>query len=165
FGDLPAGPYAAAYVAALEEHLDTTVSAAPPPAAPPRGIPLRGVRWIAAGALVAMLASIAWQIAAIQGATLPPIPTQPAAPVRDQRVVLVTRRTVEVAVRVDGEEKVRRIVPGGETLTFEAFDRVEVDLPAVDAVRVEHNGATIVPQGRQDHPRTLVFADDAGSGA
>lgn len=162
--DLPAGPYAAAYVAALEEHLDTTVSAPSGPQPPVSGLPLPIVRAIAVLSLLAMAAAILWQVAATRDAR-PAVATEPAVPVRDERVVLVTRRTVELAVRVDGEEKLRRIVPGGETLTFEAFDRIEIDLPAVDAVRIEHNGATVVPQGRQDHFRTLVFIDDVGTGA
>jgi hypothetical protein len=162
---LPAGPYASAYVAALEEHLGVTVTVEPAPPPPLTGPPLRFVRWIALTSLAAMVAAIGWQVAASRGASLPAVPAEPPAPVRDQHLVVTTRRTVDLAVTVDGEERLRRQVPGGQTLTFDAFDRIEVAVPAVDAVRLEHNGRLIVPQGRQDHPRTLVFVDDAGAGA
>ncbi len=165
FEDLPAGPYAAAYVAALEEHLDTVVVMPSAPPVPARGLPLSLVRGIAFSSLVAMFLAIVWRVASSHPAPQARQEAVSAAPQRDQHLVLTTRRTIDLAVRVDGEERVRRQVPGGQSLTFDAFERIEVDVPAVDAVRLEHNGRGVVPQGRQDHPRTIVFVDDLGTGA
>lgn len=159
--DLPAGPYAQAYARTLARHLgiDEAASEEAPaaPAAPPQGAPLWLVRAMALTSLVALvvvLGSVGWE-------RLRPVLDRPAAaPVADQRVVIEARRTTTVRVGVDGARAQERAIAGGERIELAARDRVEVDVPVLADVRIEWNGETVVPQGRQDAPRRLVFVDD-----
>ena len=82
--------------------------------------------------------------------------------VPDQKVEITARDNVRIRVAVDGVEAFTGVVPPGETKLFEGQKRVEVEVPRVDRVRLRYNGRRIVPQGRQDVQRTLVFIDDRG---
>lgn len=167
FDKLPAGPYAAAYLKAVEDHLGAAVPVEDhaPVALPQSAFPLAFVRMVALLSVAAMAAAI---FVSYRTRFTPPAPAEPeipAAPVPDQQVIVVARRTVDLKVKVDGQPVLGRNVAGGERLVFDAFDLVEVELPALDAVKFEFNGETIVPQGRQDVPRRLVFADSTAGGA
>jgi hypothetical protein len=159
---IPSGPYAHAYWKALEDAYNVAedgegISPDLPPA--PR-IPVGWVRVIAGVSAIAAVLAMAIHVSA-RGAPGAPRPAPaPAVAQADQHLVLQARQTVDLVVRVDGETVTRRQVPGGERLKFHAHDRIEVDVPAVDAVKLEFNGETIVPQGRQDVPRRLVFEDE-----
>ena len=78
----------------------------------------------------------------------------------DQVVKIIPRKDVSVVVEVDGERVLDGPVPVGEAKEFVAFHKIEVRVPSVDSVRFIYNGRSIVPQGRQDVPRRLVFGTD-----
>lgn len=131
--------------------------AAPPPPPASSGVPLWAVRIIAFGllfALIALLSHSAWR------KWHPPLPPGSGPP--DQHVVVRAQREVHVRIVVDGKVNTDRTLANGESIDVTGRDRVEVDLPAVEAARVQYNGETIVPQGRQDEARRLVFIDDVG---
>ena len=161
--ELPAGPYAAAYVRALCAHLgiedSSSEDVAPLPATPPQGAPLWFVRGLAGASILALaglVVSLIWERIA---AELPAVP-ESAAP--EQQLVIVARQTTRLRVEADGTELLDREVAGGEKLEFAARERLEVDVRATSHVRIEWNGVVMVPQGRQDAPRKLVFVDDRG---
>lgn len=132
------------------------------PGTPPvGGLPLQVVRALAMGSVLALFALIGWQ--AFQGrAERSAAPARTAVP--DQHLSVLARHNTHVRVLVDGELAVDRPLPGGESLEFDAHREIVVEVPAVQAVRLEYNGRTIVPQGRQDAPRRLVFVDDLEGG-
>lgn len=165
--ELPDGPWAQAYERAIREHLGVDAvdvepsDASTPEIAPPPGLPLWAVRAVATVSVLALLGVMGWEARVrLLG---PPQAVDPLAGLQvapDQNVRVVTRRNARLKVMVDGEVVLDRVVPGGEDLTFSAHDRIEIDIPAASAARLEYNGRTIVPQGRQDAPRKLVFIDD-----
>jgi transcriptional regulator with XRE-family HTH domain len=168
FDELPDGPYRAgllrAYSAWLGVEPDPTVlrSLTAPPA-PPLAAPVWTVRVLATALSAALAAALVWTFTAEWGATdhaaLAPPPNAP-----DQHVALTARRTTHVKIVVDGEVVLDRAIPGGERVEVAGHRRVEVDLEGADAARVEYNGDLVVPQGRQDVPRRLVFVDDLDPG-
>ncbi|MCB9686962.1 MAG: helix-turn-helix domain-containing protein [Alphaproteobacteria bacterium] len=159
--DLPAGPYAAAYLRALQSELelDASSESEPEPAtAPPSGAPLWLVRAIAGASvigLIIVLASFTWERLAHRIAPGTPVDAPP-----DQVVVIQPLRTTTLRVVTDGEPRHEGQVSGGQRLEFEARDSIEVEVRAISDVKLEWNGQEIVPQGRQDAPRRLVFQDD-----
>lgn len=153
---LPDGPYRVAWVRSMcdalgvEEPEDTVER-------PPPTIPLWGVRAVALGSslgLVALFAWVQWGRTAVEPTTAPP----PRVP--DQVVELTARANVRVTATVDGERVLDAQLPGGSERVFEAHDTVVLDVSAVEDVRLRYNGRSIVPQGRQDARRRLVFHDD-----
>ena len=169
FEDLPEGPYRAgllrAYAAFLGVEPDPAVLASllPAPARPRAEIPLWAVRALAGALCVALAIGVVWTLTAEWGGngdpTLAPPPNAP-----DQRVTLVARRTTHVTITVDDEVVLDRAIAGGERVEVAGHRRVEVALEGADAARVEYNGDLVVPQGRQDVPRRLVFVDDLDPG-
>jgi len=168
---LPEGPYRSAYLRAYREILDLEEPPVPevtehtsPGDRAARRVPLWAVRVVAGLALAAMVAVATWQVVGEVDADESEAPTEvvPAGP--DQRVAVRARRTTRVRVLVDGEEAFNGRIPAGERMEFAGEDRVEVELTAAEAARVEYNGDVVVPQGRQDVPRRLVFIDDLGGG-
>ncbi len=156
---LPPGPYADAWARALESYLGLPTpgaQAAPSPARP--GPPMWAVRVVAGVALGALLAVIAWQVAG--GPSSRAAVSPPAAPAADQQVVVRALRTTRLAVRADGELVREGELPGGEEIEVVARERIELDVAAAGALRIDYNGERIVPLGRQDEPRRLVFVDD-----
>jgi hypothetical protein len=158
---LPTGPYASAYNRALCAHLGLEPSSSedspPLPAAPPQGAPLWMVRAMAMTSVVALalvLGSLVWERVR---ASLPALPLG-ARP--GQELVVVARRPTRLTVRVDGAPALDRAVKEGERLSFEGRDAIELDVRATSDVKLQWNGVTVVPQGRQDAPRTLRFVDD-----
>ena len=156
---LPAGPYREGYLrtysAALGE--EVSVTEASPVRAPER------VSWpiqqaVVGGIVAAFLVVGGWQISRLapraeQASTIA------AAP--DQHVTVQAQKEGRIRILVDGEVVVDRRVQPGESLEVAGHDRVEIDLPSVETARVHYNGDAVVPQGRQDAPRRLVFIDDS----
>ena len=120
-------------------------------------MPLWAVRAVAIGLLATLLLVLAY---GARNRLSPPRP--PAVEVADQHVVVSALRQVRVRVKVDDAAPIERVLANGESFEVTGRARVEVDLPAVEAARIEYNGETIAPQGRQDEPRKLVFIDDVG---
>ena len=172
FHDLPVGPYRAGQVKAYFELLglqpDPAILEALRPRAgdaPPRDdLALWAVR-IVAGAICAVLAALlVWQLAG-RGSTAGGASDATAPDAPDQVVGLTALRNTHLEVIVDGDVALDREVPGGEHIQVAGHRRVEVQLDASDAARVEYNGSLVVPQGRQDTPRRLVFIDDLDPGS
>lgn len=165
---LPSGPYATAYVRAVctELGLDDPVELyddeafEPLAVTPPQGAPLWLVRALAGLSLLALVGLIASLLLERLGPSLPPIPSR----IPDQRLVVVAQRPTRLRVEVDGAVVLDRKVEREERLEFDAADRVALQVDATSRVRIEWNGVAIVPQGRQDAPRELVFVDDRGLG-
>ncbi|MBT3218674.1 MAG: helix-turn-helix domain-containing protein [Proteobacteria bacterium] len=159
-GDIPAGPYAQMYLRAYQEYLglepippEALWSAEEPPQT--RGPSLWVVRLLAAGACLALLTLIIWQVGFRNG-----IGTEVAKKAPDQLVHIVARRNTDLKVVVDDKVVLDRRLAGGEEVDVAGHDRVELYMAATQDARVEYNGNLIVPQGRQDVPRRLVFIDD-----
>lgn len=155
---LPPGPYREAWVRAYcrllhlpEPSLETIPQE--------RGMPLWIPRVVGLTAVFAALALITWVQVLPR---LMPAAKAPVARTPDQTLTVVARRSVPITVRVDGEVVFQKILPGDQEQAFRAFDRIEIDVPSVEVVKLVHNNVSIVPQGRQDRPRTLVFVDDLG---
>lgn len=163
--DLPEGPWAAAYARTLTEFLgqDSEEEALSPqefPAVvPPGGAPLwvpRAMAFVSVAALLALLGSAI-------GQRLRPDPAAEPLPILpDQQLEVTARRSTRLKVEVDGVQVLDRAVSGGEALRFEALDQIAVSLPAIADVQLLWNGENVVPLGRQDAPRRLVFVDDGG---
>lgn len=161
---LPAGPYAEAWMRTLEAHFGLPVgpggtSVATPPAS---GAPLWVVRVVAGVAVGGLLAALVWRYGgdAARIATTP----QPAADGVDQEVIVRALRNTSVTVIADGVVVREGELPGGEEIEVRAADRIELQVAATGALRLDYNGERIVPLGRQDEPRRLVFVDDGGGG-
>lgn len=161
--EIPAGPYAAAYVRALATELGIEVSRSeepPPRAVPPGGAPLWVVRALAVSSLFALfvvIASWAWERAQRVIDAPRVISATP-----DQELIVAARRSTRVKVLVDGAVALDGELSGGERHTFAAKDRVEVEVAELSALGLRWNGVDLVPQGVQDAPRRLVFVDDVG---
>ena len=158
--DIPTGPYAQMYLRAYQEYLglepvapDALWSAEEPPES--RGPSLWVVRVLAAGACLALLALIGWQLGYRNG-----IGTEAAKKAPDQHLHIVARRNTDLKILVDDKVVLDRRLAGGEEVNVAGHDRVELHMAATQDARVEYNGNLIVPQGRQDVPRRLVFIDD-----
>lgn len=170
---LPAGPYADAWLRKLEQHLglpspegSATAPGAPPrktqrPPEPATGIPLWVVRMVAGVALGALVAVIVWRTWEARSIELPsaPVPTDTI----DQEVLVRVLRNTQLKVVADGTVVREGRVAGGDEIEVRAMERIELDVQAAGAVRIDYNGERIVPQGRQDEPRRLVFVDDRGA--
>lgn len=162
---LPAGPYADAWLRTLEAHLgiDSPPREEPAPVAlpPSGGIPLWGVRVVAGVAMGALVAAIAWQALGRSGQSVEvePVATEPI----DQELVVRALRNTKVTVMADGELVREGPMAGGDELTVKAIERIDLEVEAAGALKLTYNGNAIVPQGRQEGTRRLVFVDDGGS--
>ncbi len=157
FDLLPAGPYAKAWLRAYCELVDVDEPVELPDPGEPPLVPLNVVRAVGLGTLFVALGLIAWT----QWSSNRPVDTGPPPPLLpDQAVSVAARRSVAVKVTVDGESAYDAVLAGGESIDFEAHDEIAVEVPAVEAVRIRYNGDRIIPQGRQDAPRRIVFVDD-----
>lgn len=155
--DLPPGPYRQAWTRALHEVLGLEEPEPDALVESPPLIPLGVVRWVALGAAFGAIGLVAW----LQfSPSLPRVDGPAVTHTPDLHVGVTARRTVRLTVDVDGERAWAGELAGGETRTFDAHQTIDLALPAVDAVRLSLNGATVVPQGRQDAPRTIRFVDD-----
>lgn len=169
---LPAGPYAEAWLRTLEAHLGAPEASAAggsaagvaPSAVGPvsGGIPLGMVRWVAVGSVALLVGVIAWNATGPVGGDSPGIAVEPD--VADQHLVVRARRNAHVRVVADGELVVDKQLVGGQQIEVDARDTIELEVDATDALRIDFNDEHIVPQGRQDEPRRLVFIDDVAGG-
>lgn len=138
-------------------------------------LPLWTVRAVAAAAVLCLLLLVGWQARTWKtkgsaapadsdapAEVAPPVAPPPPPPAGDQKVSLKAMREAKVRVTADGKLKVERTLVPGEVVEVTADERIEVELPAVEAVRVTYNDQDVIPQGRQDEPRRLVFIDDRG---
>lgn len=130
---------------------------------PPSPIPLTAVRVIALVAAATLVILGGWQLwhqtlPAVEASLPAPAPKEAGPP--DQKVSVTAEKAADLRVVVDGAVALERRVTPGETLEFEGRDRVEVDVPGAEAVKIRYNGELVSPQGRQDEPRRLVFIDD-----
>lgn len=163
--DLPAGPYVDAYVREVAQALGARPPAreesvqAPPP---PRAAPLWLVRTGAAAVVLGLVGLFAWQVQRGQVVLPSPLPEAElvGAGPPDQSLVVVVRQEAELQVFADGETVFDGRVAPGRRLAFQARTRLEAVVPGAESVSLEYNGAPVVPQGRQDRPRRLVFLDD-----
>jgi len=173
FGDLPAGPYAEAWVRAIQVHLglppaiDWLSAVQPTPRETgQQGPPLWFVRGAAVVAVVALIATISYRaLVTPSDAGASAVTAATDATDGDLALLLRARRNTRVRVVADGEVIADRQLAGGDEVEVRAEARVEVEVDSTDALRIEFNGERIVPQGRQDEPRRLVFMDDSGGAA
>lgn len=129
------------------------VAEAEPEAVAP-SLPLRTVRTIA---LVST--SVAALLALVLGGTLVErIRARPAVDDGWVDVVVELRRTARLRVEVDGRLAAHREFAGGDRLAWRGREKVSVDVPSVDLVRVAVDGQDVSPRGRQDSPRRLTFS-------
>ncbi len=163
--ELPSGPYASGYLRAVRNHLgveeepDTEGTRAA--VVPPQGAPLilvRGMALISVLALVVLLGSALWQRLGFE--------TEPAPAVvaLDQTLSISARRNTRLRVVVDEEAPAEHVLAEGEQIEIQGVSRIEIELRAINHVRLRWNGDLVVPQGLQDAPRTLIFVDDLGGG-
>lgn len=165
--DLPEGPWRDAYVRAYRERLGLAPDAAPdedvPVPAPPGRVPLAAVRIVAGAAVLSLLGLVAWQLRPEElPLDLGDGSGSVASDEPDQLVKVRANREVRLRILVDGAVAVERTLANGEQVEVAGKDRVEIELPAAEAARIEYNGDVVTPQGRQDEPRRIVFVDDAG---
>ena len=85
----------------------------------------------------------------------------PASTALDQHLRMEVLRPGRFVVSVDGEVVLEESLVPGKLLEFRGSDRIEVVVPGAESVRLFFNGNPIIPQGRQDVPRRLVFLDDS----
>lgn len=132
-----------------------------PETAPPRRwVPVQAVRAVAVVSTVTFFVIVGWQGVS----ELHRLQARPHVAVRPPIEVNVRLlRNARLEVRVDGQTQASRVFAGGETLHFEGDDRIEVDVPTLDAVRLSFDGHDVSPRGHQDRPRTLVFVNDGAT--
>jgi hypothetical protein len=157
FDLLPAGPYAKAWVRTYCELVGVDEPVEMPDPGDPPMVPLNVVRGVGLSTLFAALVLLAWTQ---WGPTTPVDPGPPAPRLPDQAVSVAALRSVPLKVTVDGQPTYDAVLVGGASIDFEGHDEIAVEVPAVDAVHIRYNGQRIIPQGRQDAPRRIVFVDD-----
>lgn len=163
---LPAGPYADAWLRALEVRLELPVGGPggamePSPKDPSAGgVPLWAVRAVAGLAIGSLVAAVTWQF--IDRAV-------ESAPVEasvddglDQELMVRALENTRVRVVADGDLVREGVLAGGDEVEVRARERIELEVVSTGALRIYFNGEQIVPQGRQEEPRRLVFVDDGG---
>lgn len=74
---------------------------------------------------------------------------------------ITVQRDTDLRVALDDQVVVDRRVRPREELAWEGAHTFTVEGAAPEALRIEWNGKRVVPLGRQDEPRRLVFIDDA----
>lgn len=162
--DLPEGPYAKAYLENYQQFLGFDGVPEGMLTVQPDGAlsalertPLRTVRRIASLTCLAFVGLLGWRVWQMEASIRPVVVDESP----DQVVHIVARRNTRIEVIVDGVTTVDRKVAGGDTVDAAGYERVEVVVPATENARIEYNGSVIVPQGRQDLPRRLIFIDDS----
>ena len=106
-------------------------------------------------ALLVVIGSASWE------RLRPTMAAVPKADEADQRLVIEARRSTRVSVTVDEGAPTEQAIAGGDRIELAARERLEVELTAIGDVKLEWNGEAVVPPGRQDAPRRLVFIDDS----
>lgn len=167
FDLIPRGPYKSAYTRAYHDFLEIELTYEPTVDAVidvPRRFPRRLVGFLSLAAFVAMLAFFAYQLRFAESIPLigpsgqaDPIVAEPEEV--GQRLEVTGKVSAPIRLMVDGELLFDDVLAGGETVTGKG-SRIEVEVEGVEQVQLRLNGERIVPQGRQDLPRRLVFVDD-----
>jgi len=86
-----------------------------------------------------------------------------AAPLASGNSLAITvRKRTTLRVTMDDAVVVDRRVEPPEELAWEGAKAFTVEGAAPEALRIVWNGQQVVPLGRQDEPRRLVFVDDQG---
>ncbi|MBN2798924.1 MAG: DUF4115 domain-containing protein [Deltaproteobacteria bacterium] len=164
--DLPQEPYRSAYLRTYREVLElgpVEVEAqlvedqAPPPSEPPRRTPRQVIALLGVAGLVLVVGI--WLAVATGGRG-----HRSGEELSDsfQTVRLAAQGAgVRVKVHADGELVFDGVLSPSEPQEFSGRERVELDLPSLEAVKIRHNGSAVTPQGVQDAPRKLVFIDDS----
>ena len=80
----------------------------------------------------------------------------------DQIVRVRVPEPLRASVTGDDRELFAGLLPAGETLTFEAHDRLVIDLESLDEVSLDYNGHSLRPLGATTRKRRLVLIDDLG---
>ena len=165
---LPPGPFLerheeryAAFLGFEEEpdpDITELASRAPEPPPPPEDAPV--VRLVLGGFLGAVALVLFVKVGA---AALDRPPSEPdPEPLPDLQTVAVRAiEPVHVAVTADGEELYNDTLPPGETHTWTALWRLEVDAADLTRVTIRYNGDRVEPLGRLTQGRRLVFIQEA----
>jgi hypothetical protein len=112
--------------------------------------------------MLSFVGVLAWQVRTeIRHASL----LDSQAPHHTIRVKLQLQRNASLVVWVDGTKRVERLFEGSEEVEFTALERIDVDIPSIEAVRVWFGDRRVSPLGRKGRPRRLTFiADEEGRG-
>ncbi|HHO51217.1 MAG TPA: hypothetical protein ENK18_10175 [Deltaproteobacteria bacterium] len=162
--EIPSGPYASGYLRAVYSHLGVQEEMLSeldpdPSVVPPQGAPLalvRGMALVSVLALAVLLGSALWQRLGFEVEAVPP-GLEP-----DQLLSVSARRATHLRAVIDGGRVSEHALAEGEQLELKGIERIEIELEAINHVRLRWNDENVVPQGLQDAPRRLVFLDDAG---
>lgn len=172
-GDLsvfPPGPFLGGYTRQYRAFLQLPPGPPPAPVAPPevtvteparpgRKSRSNAVRLAVIGALGLTALVLA---TAIGERVLAPSDAGPGvAP--DQVVSVKSPEAIRARVSADDRVAFEGELPAGETRSFEAHDRLTLDLETLDQVQFSYNGASLKPLGATSRPRRLVFIDDTPS--
>lgn len=159
---LPAGPYTQGWLRSYRELLELPVEPLGRAEVLKRDadrVPLWALRAVAGG-----LCALAALLAVLQVLPDPPTAEPVSDDVADQRLAVVATADVPVRVWSDGTTVWEGRLASGQRIDAVARERLEVEVGALDAVRVSWNDELIAPEGRQETPRRLVFVDDAAGG-
>lgn len=162
-GDLPAGPYAAAYTRAVSAFLgvgtpevdggDSQDARPAPPA------PLWFVRGTATATLSLLGILVLWFTAVLVSQAL----SQNVASPTQQVEVSARRRATNVVVTSADDRQAKPVmVVGKDAPIVMRGPVITVEADAVGSLSVKWNGAEVRPRGRTSGPRVLRFVDDAG---
>lgn len=165
--ELPAGPYVGAYyrlVSGVVGGAEDEDEAEFLPPDPGRALPVWVARGLAFASLLLLGALVVWQLAngGLTGAVdvAEGIVAGTPAPPPEQVVELTAERQAEFHVIVDGETALNGTLARGMSRTFVGRRRVEIVVSGAGDATLRYNGRRIVPQGRQQTARTLIFEDD-----
>lgn len=162
--DLPAGPYVKAWMETLEDRVGLSSTEFTASMQGRQGaVPFKWVRLVAGVSFLGLVAVVAWRFSDTVQEAGDAITSGAAA--EKQEILVRARSNSRVRVRLDEGPMQDLVLAGGQERQWEADRRIELDVYATDALRIHYNGHLIVPQGRQDEHRTLVFEDDLGYGA
>ena len=171
--ELPSGPYGDAYIRAYREAVGVVTVPQRGRPVVPEVEPTTYSGYVALALVtVASVGMLWWGMSSVgveesdepAVVRLTPEETEPVGipEVQRHQVLVEMRLSSPMTVVVDEEVLHQRVFNGGEKLEIVAEERVEIEVPAVNRIRVFHDGKLVVPQGNQHIPRRLVFIDDRG---
>lgn len=162
--DLPAGPYVKAWMETLEVRVGLSSTEFTASMHGRQGaVPFQWVRVVAGVSFLGLVAVVAWRFSDTVQEAGDSIHSGPAA--EKQEVLVRARTNSRVRIRLDEGPLQDLVLAGGQERQWVAERRIELDVTATNSLRIHYNGHLIVPQGRQDERRTLVFEDDLSGGA
>ena len=161
--DLPAGPYAVAWMTTLEARVGLS---SPEVTASGQGrgasVPYPWVKGFAGASFLALVALVAWQFSGTVSDVTDAVTAQPDS--AQQEVLVRARTNSRLWVQLDDQPRERVNLAGGQEREWVAERRIVLDVEATESLRIHYNGHLVVPQGRQKESRTLVFEDDRAGG-